>query len=113
MQAGPRENVKPKLAPPQAQAQEQLQALYLALLMRQERFDEFKQLLALYPKPSEEQGGESPEASAIRLKLNDRISQWIGSAFTGLAAHQVLVWRAVLVEEQWGVSLSSMLERSS
>lgn len=113
MQARPRENPKPKLAPPASAAQEQLQALYLALLMRQERFDEFKQLLALYPKPSEEQDGESPEASAIRVKLNDRISEWIGSAFTGLAAHQVLIWRAVLVEEQWGVSLSSMLERGS
>jgi hypothetical protein len=113
MQAGQRENAKPQSAAPQAAAQAQLQALYLALLMRQERFDEFKQLLALYPKPSEGQGGESSEASAIRFKLNDRISQWIGSAFPGLAAHQVLIWRAVLVEEQWGVSLASTLDRGS
>jgi hypothetical protein len=82
----------------------------MALLMRQERFDEFKQLLALYPKPGHGELGESPEASAIRSRLNERIAQWIGSAFTGLAAHQVLIWRAVLVEEQWGLSLASTLE---
>ncbi|HEY6561440.1 MAG TPA: hypothetical protein VI072_29405 [Polyangiaceae bacterium] len=113
MPAGQRENAKPVLVTPPSAAQEQLQALYLALLMRQERFDEFKQLLALYPKPSAGRADESAEASAIRLKLNDRISQWIGSTFTGLAAHQVLIWRAVLVEEQWGVPLSSTLERRS
>jgi hypothetical protein len=113
MQAGQRENAEPKLAIPQAAAQEQLQALYLALLMRQERFDEFKQLLALYPKPGPGQVEESSEASMIRLRLNHCISQWIGSTFPGLAAHQVLIWRAVLVEEQWGVSLSSTLDWGS
>ncbi|HMJ10157.1 MAG TPA: hypothetical protein VK524_02065 [Polyangiaceae bacterium] len=97
----------------QSAAHEQLQALYVALLMRQERFDEFKQLLALYPKPGASDDAESDQAAAIRRKLNERISAWIGSAFTGLAAHQVLVWRAVLIEEQWGLSLSSTLDRSS
>jgi len=54
---------------------EQLRQLYLALLTRQERFDEFKQLLAAYPAAASIEDAEPEEAQAARVKLNERIKE--------------------------------------
>ncbi len=88
----------------------QLRSLYRSLLERQDNFDEFKQLLALYPPSVRETGVEPDEATGIRAKLNDRIRTWIGGPFQGLSAAQVLQWRGIVVEERFNVSLSPWKE---
>ncbi len=88
----------------------QLRSLYLSLLERQDHFDEFKQLLALYPPSVRESGVESDEAKGIRMKLNDRIRTWVGGAFEGLSVTQVLQWRGIVVEERFNISLSPWKE---
>jgi hypothetical protein len=96
----------PRIADPHAQ----LRALYLSLLTHQERFDEFKQLLALYEVAPEREVAEPTEAERIRTHLNDRIRAWIGGRFDGLSGAQVLQWRAIVVEERLNVSLSPWKE---
>src|SRR4029077_6791427 len=89
----------------------QLRALYQALLSDQECFDEFKRLLQLYDfVPTEEEEEESPEAMAVRDRLNDRIRSWIGTSFDGLSVRQTLQWRAIIVEERFNVSLAPWKE---
>src|SRR6478735_6430298 len=88
----------------------QLRALYLSLLTRQEHFDEFKQLLALYEVSAERLDMEPAEAADVRERLNARIRQWIGGRFDGLSAAQVLQWRAIVVEERFNVALSPWKE---
>jgi len=88
---------------------EQLRRLYRSLLEDQNRFDEFKQLLALYPVP-QAGGDESAEAEEIRSKLNARIQEWLAGGFTGLSATQVVLWRSIVVEERINVALSPWKE---
>ncbi|HEX9294847.1 MAG TPA: hypothetical protein VF881_03405 [Polyangiaceae bacterium] len=88
----------------------QLRALYRSLLERQSHFDEFKQLLALYPQALPETTEEPEEAAMIRERLNSRISEWIGGGFNGLNVVQVLQWRAIVVEERFNVVLSPWKE---
>ena len=88
----------------------QLRSLYMALLSRQENFDEFKQLLALYPTlRSDDAAKESTDASGIRSRLNDRIREWVGP-FDGLSAAQMLQWRTIVVDERYNVALSPWKE---
>jgi hypothetical protein len=91
----------------------QLRALYHSLLDHQERFQEFKQLLALYPtEPGA--AGESEDAIAIREELNDRIRQWIGEErFMGLSAMQVMLWRTIVVQERFNVALAPWKEANT
>jgi hypothetical protein len=91
----------------------QLRALYLSLLTRQEHFDEFKQLLALYEVSPERLDMEPVEAAEVRERLNMRIRQWIGGRFDGLSAAQVIQWRAIVVEERFNVSLSPWKESNA
>ena len=86
----------------------QLRRLYISLLQDQARFDEFKQLLAMYPAQTEEV--ESPEARSIRDRLNARISQWLDGGFDDLSVTQVALWRAIVVEERINVALSPWKE---
>jgi hypothetical protein len=86
----------------------QLRRLYLTLLQDQNRFDEFKQLLALYPAIVED--GESAEALGIRARLNARITTWLDGGFDGLSATQVSLWRSIVVEERINVTLSPWKE---
>ncbi len=88
----------------------ELRALYVSLLTHQEHFDEFKQLLALYEVEPETTDEEPHEASRVRGRLNDRIRTWVGSGFSGLSAAQVMMWRAIVVEERLNVSLSPWKE---
>ena len=88
----------------------QLRALYLSLLTRQEHFDEFKQLLALYDVSAATGEGEPVEAREVRAALNARIRAWVGGRFDGFSAAQVLQWRAIVVEERFNVSLSPWKE---
>ena len=88
----------------------QLRALYRSLLERQSNFDEFKQLLALYPVSSTETTTESEEATEIRARLNSRIADWLGGEFDGLSVIQLLQWRAIVVEERFNVVLSPWKE---
>jgi hypothetical protein len=91
---------------------EQLRRLYRSLLEDQNRFDEFKQLLALYPVP-QSGDAESPEAEEIRSKLNGRIQDWLSGDFVGLSATQVVLWRGIVVEERINVALSPWREANA
>lgn len=86
---------------------DQLRELYLSLLLNQENFDEFKQMLACYPQL--EGDLETSEAAEIRAALNERLSEWVDD-FRGLSAKQVLLWRAIVVEERINVTLSPWKE---
>lgn len=93
---------------------DQLRALYRTLLERQENFDEFKQLLALYPSDAMERAEMEPEgAVCVRAKLNERIQSWIKGPFEGLSPAQVLQWRAIVVEERFNISLSPWKESNN
>jgi hypothetical protein len=88
----------------------QLRALYLALLTHQERFDEFKHWLSLYPVDVADMAEEPDAAAAVRGRLNQRISAWIGAPFGGLNATQMLLWRAIVVDERFTIALSPWRE---
>ncbi len=88
----------------------QLRSLYQALLADQERFDEFKRLLALYDFDPRQADEEPTAAASARDKLNERIRAWVGGNFGGLSATQTLQWRAIVVEERFNVSLSPWKE---
>jgi hypothetical protein len=88
----------------------QMRSLYLSLLTRQENFDEFKQLLAMYELPPVQLDDEPLDAFEVRARLNARIRSWVGGRFDGLSAAQVLQWRAIVVEERLNVSLSPWKE---
>jgi len=86
----------------------QLRRLYSSLLEEQNRFDEFKQLLSLYPVGEEDE--ESDDARSVRAKLNARINEWLCGDFDGLSATQVALWRSIVVEERINVALSPWKE---
>ncbi len=88
----------------------QLRSLYQSLLSRQEYFDEFKRLLALYEVAAEDLDAEPAAAAAVRTRLNERIREWVGGNFDGLSAAQTLQWRAIVVEERFNVTLSPWKE---
>jgi hypothetical protein len=89
-----------------------LRALYRSLIDHEDRFHEFKQLLALYPTSANESGEES-EAASVRERLNDRIRDWVGGPFEGLSAMQVLLWRSIVVEERFNIALSPWKEANA
>lgn len=91
----------------------QLRALYRSLLERQSNFDEFKQLLALYPQTLPEDTGEPEDAAQIRSRLNSRIAEWLDGQFDGLSVIQVLQWRNIVVEERFNVVLSPWKESNA
>jgi len=92
-----------------ADPHEQLRRLYRSLLEDQNRFDEFKQLLAMYPATVE--GDVEPDgAKEVRARLNARISEWLNGEFDGLTAAQVVLWRSIVVEERINVALSPWRE---
>ncbi len=90
----------------------QLRALYQALLSNQESFDEFKRLLQLYEVDPTQMDVEPSEAASVRMRLNDRIRDWIGD-FEGLSPVQTLQWRAIIVENRFNVSLSPWKESNT
>lgn len=92
---------------------DQLRALYRSLLERQSNFDEFKQLLSLYPESVSDSGPEPEEAAHIRARLNFRISEWVDGQFDGLSVTQVLQWRNIVVEERYNVVLSPLNQTSA
>ncbi len=87
----------------------ELRRLYICLLEDQNRFDEFKQLLALYTM-AEGSSEEPDESLEIRGKLNARIREWVGTDFEGLSAAQVMLWRNIVVEERINVAVSPWKE---
>ncbi|MET0591112.1 MAG: hypothetical protein ABW133_00330 [Polyangiaceae bacterium] len=91
---------------------DQLRALYRSLLERQSNFDEFKQLLSLYPESVSDNASEPEEAAHIRARLNFRISEWVDGEFDGLSVNQVLQWRNIVVEERYNVVLAPLRETS-
>jgi hypothetical protein len=91
---------------------DQLRALYRSLLERQSNFDEFKQLLSLYPESVSDTASEPEDAAYIRARLNFRISEWVDGDFDGLTIDQVLQWRNIVVEERFNVVLSPWSESS-
>ena len=91
----------------------QIRALYQALLVRQENFDEFKRLLQLYEVDAENLDEEPAEAAAVRQQLNTRIREWIGASHDVLSAAQTLQWRAIIVDERFNVAISPWKEANS
>ena len=91
-------------------AHAQLRALYHSLLEDQERFEEFKQLLSLYPASLSDEQSEPPEAIEIREKLNHRIQTWTGARAGGLSVQQVQLWRSIVVDERFNLALSPWKE---
>lgn len=87
----------------------QLRRLYISLLEEQNRFDEFKQLLALYPVEccGDTEGAKAQE---VRERLNLRIRTWLSGDFEGLSVAQVVLWRSIVVEERINVALSPWKE---
>jgi len=92
---------------------EQLRRLYRSLLEDQNRFDEFKQLLALYPSQATDDDVETEEAKSTRGKLNARISEWLHGNFDGLSAAQVVLWKSIVVEERINIALSPWRESNA
>ncbi len=88
----------------------ELRSLYMSLLTRQENFDEFKQLLSMYPAITSDSETEPPAAAQIRQKLKERISAWTGMPFSGLSSSQIQMWRAIVIEERINVALSPWKE---
>jgi hypothetical protein len=91
----------------------QLRQLYVSLLESQEHFDEFKRLLALYELQTSDDELESAEARTVRLRLNTRIGEWVGGQFEGLSAAQVLLWRAIVVDQRFNVALAPWKESNA
>jgi hypothetical protein len=89
----------------------QLRSLYRSLLEQENRYHEFKQLLALYPDVTPD--GEPADAAAIREQLNERIRNWTGERFDGLSVMQVLLWRSIVVEERFNIALAPWKEANS
>jgi hypothetical protein len=87
----------------------QLRRLYIALLENQDRFDEFKQLLALYEVPRDD-ANETEDSTGIRHTLNARIREWIGPEFEGLNTAQTTLWRNIVVDERINVAVSPWKE---
>jgi hypothetical protein len=90
----------------------QLRELYRALLENEERYHEFKQLLAAYPLGQGE-AAEQDEAASLREQLNGRIRAWLGGGFEGLTAMQVTLWRSIIIEERFNVALSPWKEANA
>ena len=88
----------------------QLRKLYISLCEDQEHFDEFKHLLGLYDVSRGDGEFEPAEACEIREHLNERIGAWLEQPFAGLSPQQVLLWRAILIEHRFNVSLSPWKE---
>jgi len=86
----------------------QLRRLYISLLEDQNRFDEFKQLLAMYP--TEDVTEEREDARRVRAQLNARIAEWVCGEFEGLSAAQVVLWRSIVVDERINVAISPWKE---
>jgi hypothetical protein len=91
----------------------QLRRLYVSLLEDQNRFDEFKQLLAMYPTDAEESDEEGEEAQRVRATLNARINDWVCGGFEGLSAAQVVLWRSIVVDERINVAISPWKESNA
>jgi hypothetical protein len=98
---------------PASDPHEQLRRLYRSLLEDQNRFDEFKQLLALYPTDAPDMEVESDEAKATRARLNARITEWLNGEFDGLSVAQVVLWKSIVVEERINVALSPWRESNA
>ena len=88
----------------------ELRSLYMSLLTRQENFDEFKQLLSMYPPVPSENEAEPPDAALVRQKLNERIRAWTGMPFSGISSSQIQMWRAIVVEDRINIALSPWKE---
>jgi hypothetical protein len=86
----------------------QLRALYNALLNEHERFDVFRRMLALYDVP-EDADVEPAEATAVREELNARIRSWLGE-FDGMGPQEILLWRRIVIEDRFNVTLSPWKE---
>ena len=79
-------------------------SLYRTLLTRRAHFEEFKQLLAMYPPSSLRSGAESTDAEFVRSYLNSRIVEWVGQDFHAMSVTELLEWRDIVVDEGGYVS---------
>lgn len=94
----------------QSDRQAHLRALYQSLLVDQERFDEFKQLLSSYPASLSPDEPEPAEAASVRERLNVQIRAWTGVPNAGLSSQQAQLWRAIVVDERFNIALSPWKE---
>lgn len=87
-----------------------IRSLYRSLLDRQDRFDEFKQLLAMYPQIADDAEEEPEEAAQVRALLNARIREWTGRPLARLSATEMRLWRAMLVDHRVNIAVSPWKE---
>ena len=87
-----------------------LESLYMSLLTRQERFDEFRHLLAMYPNIPDDADTEPEEAVQVRQMLSERIREWTGSPLARLSSTEMRLWRAMLVENRINIAVSPWKE---
>ena len=91
----------------------QLRALYQLLLEDQERFEEFRELLASYPATLAPDQPEPPAATEVRERLNRRIREWTQGSHPGLTAQHMVLWRGIVVDERVNIALSPWRESNS
>lgn len=78
----------------------QLRALYQFLLHGEERYDRFKELLSMYP-PDLVQHDAQHCALLTGELVNATLRDWVGERFQALSAADLLLWRAIVVEERF------------
>jgi hypothetical protein len=87
-----------------------IRTLYVSLLDQQERFDEFKYLLSLYPRLPEDADTEPPEAAEVRERLTERVREWTGMPSARVNAMQIRLWRDMLVDKRVNLAVSPWKE---
>jgi hypothetical protein len=93
--------------------QVQLRALYMSLITRQDRFDEFKDLLATYPDVPPDADVEPEEAARVRESVNERVREWTNIPMGGLSPQQVIMLRDMLVTHRLNLALSPWKEANT
>lgn len=88
----------------------QLRSLYMSLVTRQDRFDEFKELLAQYPDLPDDSDQESEEAAQVRASVNERVHDWTHIPVGGLSPQQIVMLRDMFVLHRLNLALSPWKE---
>jgi hypothetical protein len=73
----------------------QLRALYRMFLLRPDRFDEFRRMIATYEALDRSAHAKS-SAAFFLARLNRRMREWLGGDFVGIDSRQARVWTQVL-----------------
>jgi hypothetical protein len=87
----------------------QLRELYKTLIEHQDLFDEFRQLIASYPRIDDE-NEEPSEARVLREVVTRRVRTWTGLPVSHFSPMQMLLWRNLIVDERINVAIAPWKE---